>query len=474
MLTLLAIPAAWVLFELVWVATGEPAADRDYAAELRALVASVQRPGPDGWSTLLAAAVDADRIHDEISAQAEADGAAGRPEYTRVLRTSPGELPELSWEQRAFAAMRDEGVFDRLAEVAVAPRFGRPVPAEDLLQGMLLPELAPIRSLARIRTASMRAALHAGDSDEAAAALEQVLAITRAMAAQPLLIDRLVATGVGRLVVDQLRQATAELELDAATARALLAAMDRQLPLAPASHAFAGERLFALNAVDEFFTDDGHGDGCLRPELLPQVLGQRRGNSLADILAFGSQAGRAESTELLEEFYELLIAEADLPPVERAKTSTLSSTAFWAKLGWRHVVLQTMLPNLAIRVVQPDDDLRAHLAGVRVLLALEAFRDERGAFPASLDELVPGFLARAPVDPTTGGPFRYRPPETPGADYLLYSVGADGTDHLAKPSPDPGGEYASLADLAEGGVWDTGFDMVINIPRGDDSSGESQ
>jgi len=58
-------------------------------------------------------------------------------------------------------------------------------------------------------------------------------------------------------------------------------------------------------------------------------------------------------------------------------------------------------------------------------LALRAHRDDHGAFPASLVDLVPGYLKALPADPFTGEPFIYRP----GPDgFTLYSPGRDRRD----------------------------------------------
>ncbi len=70
------------------------------------------------------------------------------------------------------------------------------------------------------------------------------------------------------------------------------------------------------------------------------------------------------------------------------------------------------------------------LCGLRILAAIESFREQRAAFPKSLSELAPDYLADLPVDPFTGKPFRYRP--TNGS-YALYSVGPDAKDDGGAP-----------------------------------------
>jgi hypothetical protein len=58
-------------------------------------------------------------------------------------------------------------------------------------------------------------------------------------------------------------------------------------------------------------------------------------------------------------------------------------------------------------------------------LALAAYRDDHGTFPATLDALAPDYLKSVPVDPFTDQAFCYR---RDGAGYVLYSAGFNGKD----------------------------------------------
>jgi hypothetical protein len=68
----------------------------------------------------------------------------------------------------------------------------------------------------------------------------------------------------------------------------------------------------------------------------------------------------------------------------------------------------------------------AKIRASRVLVAIEQYRrthDER--LPAALDDLVPSYIARLPLDPYTGDPMRYRLRER---GYTVYSLGPNGRD----------------------------------------------
>ena len=82
-----------------------------------------------------------------------------------------------------------------------------------------------------------------------------------------------------------------------------------------------------------------------------------------------------------------------------------------------------------------------------VSFALRAYRLEHGAYPPTLNALVPGYLARVPDDPfALSGPLHYK---RSGSKYVLYSVGPDGKDdqgtpifNTNQPPPPPGHEDA--------------------------------
>ncbi|HEY3285354.1 MAG TPA: hypothetical protein VGN26_24030 [Armatimonadota bacterium] len=83
---------------------------------------------------------------------------------------------------------------------------------------------------------------------------------------------------------------------------------------------------------------------------------------------------------------------------------------------------------------------RAQNGMAAVSLALRAYQLAHGAYPASLNALVPAYLPSAPDDPFAAQPqsLRYR---KQGNGYLLYSVGPDAKDDGGRPvrKPKPGG-----------------------------------
>ena len=70
---------------------------------------------------------------------------------------------------------------------------------------------------------------------------------------------------------------------------------------------------------------------------------------------------------------------------------------------------------------------------VATATALRRFQFARGNYPATLDEMVPKYLAAAPIDPFDGQPLRYR--RNTNGTFLLYSVGSDSKDDDGNAAP---------------------------------------
>jgi len=68
---------------------------------------------------------------------------------------------------------------------------------------------------------------------------------------------------------------------------------------------------------------------------------------------------------------------------------------------------------------------RCTLDAALTVLALAEHHEVQGVYPAALDELIPAFLPRLPVDYADRQPLRYR---RSGDGYLLYSIGPEGID----------------------------------------------
>jgi hypothetical protein len=92
----------------------------------------------------------------------------------------------------------------------------------------------------------------------------------------------------------------------------------------------------------------------------------------------------------------------------------------------RKAVLTGLLMPAMSKLGAASRRKHAHVRCLAAALAAERYRREHGAWPESLEKLVPGHLAEVPLDPFDGLPLRYR---RLADGVMIYSVGQDGIDN---------------------------------------------
>lgn len=120
----------------------------------------------------------------------------------------------------------------------------------------------------------------------------------------------------------------------------------------------------------------------------------------------------------------------------------------------RDSTLRILFPSFARSVVLFARST-AQANCVRVALAAERFRLERGQFPDQAVDLVPGFLAVIPEDPFDGQPLRYRRTDN---GVVIYTIGDDKVDD--------GGHVAPQSEHGLDRVSDYGIRLLDPEKRG--------
>jgi len=149
-----------------------------------------------------------------------------------------------------------------------------------------------------------------------------------------------------------------------------------------------------------------------------------------------------QTKHLLAEQIRTLIELDEMPASARKRLDfTEYDPAFPKVLLFRstgRTLMGCVLP-VQERALQQSDTAHVGLAMTRALLALMAYRAEKGALPASLQALVSDYVDAIPLDPYTGKELRYAPEKL-----TLYSTGSDGFDSGGSTEEDP---WEALTDL---------------------------
>jgi len=120
-------------------------------------------------------------------------------------------------------------------------------------------------------------------------------------------------------------------------------------------------------------------------------------------------------------------AEMDFSYIENIKSELVSQPANKLKLIMRPNILcrifMAMIFPAFEDIVQRKCQIECNLAATRIIVALHSYKSAQGEFPATMEKLVPTYLAEIPRDPFDGKRFRYD-----RESGIIYSVGEDTTD----------------------------------------------
>ncbi|GEM_PF-1315354 len=455
--------------------TARPTAKTDYAAEINARVIDAivaidgKPPVPNQWDAITRIAADFDLAQGVILQEfPDAPEGWGSNTWPRDIF----DVNPLTASEGTRARMHDIANLSAIREVlertVILPQASgcRRLPTGAPLLGANLPELMPLRTLARAMASQMQLAVLDARWELAPVWYERTLALGRFMTTQPTLIDRLVGHAIVSMANERMLGSLAQTTPDDDALRAFEAALVRQLGLddegtltriPPLALAINNVRTSFKDSVQWCFTDDGTGDGRLIPTELQALsgVGGKRTTRFANLAGMFA-AGRKQTIDVANRYFD---AEIQLSKATVQQRRTMpDSTVELNTLPSTHLFTQMMLPAVP-KARQSNDQLQLTVIATRIMLALERHRIRTSTYPQSLDQLVPTELASIPADPYTTLGLLYRGERS---SYLLYSAGIDNQDNAGKQSEKEGERYAPLTrEDAQG------FDFLLGPPKKD-------
>lgn len=411
---------SWAGAVVVWTLNLEASPSIDYGQRLAALCASQQPPGENGWPHLAAATAVFEELHADIDAR---QGGTARflddyPEFDFSIFTDHEPSPEaVDAVLETIAELEARGAFGHIARASRCPNIVRPRPGPDeLLWADELPIDGPLTTLLEARRLSIEVALARGAADEAQQALSDVLAVAQALSYEP---------GPGHLtgeflalsVLAQVPGAVEYHRPEAGTLRGWLTALER-FELAPPALVIEGDHLRSLDLIQHVYSDNGFGSGRFLVNEL--FAGSREPRPLGNLTTY-LYASRRQVRRRTNEHYETLQRMAHAGELENGTARELAESVSWRYPAPRLLDGFSSYTELGTRTLA-----KLHRR-VILIVALEVAREERGAYPDALEELVPGVLAALPAHPESSGGTHYRRlPES--AEYILYRGGPNGVD----------------------------------------------
>ncbi len=319
--------------------------------------------------------------------------------------------PGQPWaEQEAVEALLSDyagglRALHQAAAIGGAARF--PLAFEDGF-GMLLPQTQEMRTSARMLALEAHVKAHQGDAEGAARAILDLVAISRSLENQPILVSQLVRVAIHGIAVDLTAQLLSCVEFSDDDLGRLQRVFRQDDFKAGISHGLAGERVLGTEAF---------GNPA-------QALGQQISTPASRLVR-----GRKEDLALYLKIQTDLRAAVELDYPETFAAVDQAFNELQRKIDTPLGRFRYVMTNMTLPSVEPCVTAAARADGssrcIDAAIAVERFRRREGRLPDALEDLVPDFLSQVPVDPFDGSEIRYI---ARSDAYLIYTCGGNRVD----------------------------------------------
>ena len=330
-----------------------------------------------------------------------------------------------------------------LKEIRNKPRgrFDVQYDAKDIV-APFLPSMAPVRHAVKLTSDAISIDILDGNCDSAWDRLPVLFRLCGVYHDEPCLISRLVQNACEAFAVRAVKQLLCAREFSASQVAGIDELLVERLANPNMAWALRSERF----VIEDFCSSLGRGLLPISPpakatlisplwKYAPPSLVRRNHLEYTRLLTF--LAGKANDARAL-------MVAADL------------ANAWVSGMWTKSVVLEDLVPSIH-RSIEIDTEVHMMLETARCAIAGERYRLKNGAFPASLEALVPEFLPGIPVDAFGTGNLMLK---IEGETWTVYSVGDD--------REDDGGDVVIEWNSADedGRASDVGFRLLPPEKRG--------
>ena len=336
---------------------------------------------------------------------------------------------------KALTDLEERGFFASLREARKTLRPVRSIAfSDEETMDLVPPQIGDSRRAARHIIAFSWLALDRGDEAEFVEIMRDAQWSAHSIN-QSALLGSLSCVGIQGLIAREVAWAVRERALSETTLASLDAIMAEMDPIAATRHGFLGVRQSQEDQLQRSYTDDGRGSGYVvltdeHEELLDEAspflkVPLRYGGFWAAI----PFASRRDNNEVFDRMLAEANAALDAPSIREMRTR--EAARLEASLNWRYPIARVIYPAYTLAAGNAQEH-RAQINATRIIIGIRRHTLAHGQPPATLDALVPAFLAAIPPDTISGKLWVYRTLAQPDADgqrFILYSCGADGTDN---------------------------------------------
>jgi hypothetical protein len=315
---------------------------------------------------------------------------------------------------------RNENAVAEARKMVDFPRGRNPIVWSKDYVSTLLPYTQDARHIAYVLDFDILLRCQDGDLEGALTSCHAIFNANRALGDEPTFISMLVRIAIRAITLRKLERVLAQGELPEAALARMQRLLEEDEPVPVFLIGARGER----GMMDGFLEAVQRGDvkvTDVRKAMMmasgPTAGGTSLGDNLQYLMLLGSvKHQRAAMLNRMNRVVEV----ARLPVEQQGpELEALQDSFHDGPLVVRRLAPAVLKVSGACR--RSHAEMRCFIA----LLAAERYRLANGRWPESLDDLVPAYLERVPVDPFDAGPIKYK--QLPDG-VAVYSASHDGTD----------------------------------------------
>ena len=331
---------------------------------------------------------------------------------------------------------------------------------------MLLPHLAPLKQASQRLTAATLCDLRKGNTSFAITNVRVMLAISKGMSDERLIISQLVRAAVVQIAMAANWSVLQATNLDEAGLAALQQDWAQLQFVAPAENALRMERAMTeetlvkmRNSNAEYrqytgmvFGSSGSGgtpsgDWFDRVGQVARDAAQNTGRRALQVLwqngwSYQDELKMLKGDQVLLDGIRSFKSGQPFHQVLHWQSEQLAALGFQSRSDDAMMLSSQDLRSLFTGSVMSLERFMTRIVQAEVArqfaetaIALKRYQMRQGCYPSNLAALVPDFLPAVPRDPLDSKPLRYQ--LKPDGGILLYSVGEDGEDNGGDPTPVP-------------------------------------
>jgi hypothetical protein len=329
---------------------------------------------------------------------------------------------------------------------------------DNVVMAILLPELSPLKKIARMTVWQAKLKAYDGHTEEA---FDDLLACYRAgrhLKGPRFLVEQLVGIGIQAISMQNVLVILNNQEVDSQLLKNLQVRLEKLVAEDTYTANYEVERFFALDFIQRCYTNNGRGSGHMIPGRIQELMhGTEEAflpsaflSSLAMSIAI---ANRGEISLEFEKIYSTAQEWAYKTPwqLHEEKVDSDMGLVNWSTLKQaRYWPVSVLMPALGA-VNRTAHRHKTQVDAMITTLAIIRFKQSTGNYPENLEGLVAaGYLKKIPLDPFSDKPLVYK--KTDG-NFILYSVGLNLEDDGGQPGKDDKGQVKKWGDSGDAIFW---------------------